>query len=83
MVHYSSHKVQPVIVTLCSREEVAANLDDARNHGIAVLCRENLEDLLNQVALPLNADKFFADLEKLIPTSKTDSLFGLQSQYSR
>jgi hypothetical protein len=73
---YSGVEIQPVGVTLLSQEEVAADLDDARAHGIAVICKQNLEDALKQIELPLDADRFFRNLKKLIPAPKNQSPFG-------
>jgi hypothetical protein len=72
---HTSTDIQGMIVTLLTREEIAANIGAARDHGIAVVCKENIEDLLNQVALPPSADKCFRDLKKLIPASKK-GIFG-------
>jgi hypothetical protein len=77
---YAATEIQPAIVTLCRRNEVAANMDVARDHGIAVICRENLEDLLNQVSLPPDAEQLYSELEKLVPESKQD-LFGLSLKH--
>ena len=68
-------EIQPVIVTLLSRGEVVAELEAARANGIAVVCKENLEEVLKQIELPLNANQFFSDLKKLIPSPKDESLF--------
>lgn len=74
---HSDKKIQSVIVTLLTRDEVAANIKDAQAHGIAVICRENLEDALKQIELPLDADRFFEGLKKLIPPpNKEASIFG-------
>lgn len=64
---YGLLQLQAVIVTPLSRAEVTANLETAGKHDIAVICKEDIEELLNQVALPPNADKSFEDAKKLIP----------------
>lgn len=74
---YSDMEIQPVSMTLLSRGEVAANLEDAGANGIAVVCKENLEDALKLIELPLDANRFFKDLKKLIPPSKDESPFEL------
>lgn len=74
-VGYGHLEIQPVIVTPLSRDEVVASLDTAGKHGIAVICKENLEELLNQVGLPPNADRLFQDAKRLIPVSNQGSLF--------
>ncbi|HMS82037.1 MAG TPA: hypothetical protein PKD12_00115 [Nitrospira sp.] len=68
--HYGHLQVQPAIVTPLSREEVAANLPLAGSHGIAVICKQNIESALNQVAFPPNADRVFEDAKKLVPVSE-------------
>lgn len=72
---YGFLQLQSVIVTPLSREEVVANLETAGKHEIAVVCKENLEEMLNQVSLPLNADRVFQDAKSLIPNSGQESLF--------
>jgi hypothetical protein len=74
-VRYGHLQLQPAIVTPLSREEVAADLAAAGEHGIAVVCKQELENALNQVSLPPNADRMFQDTKKLIPASDQTSLF--------
>jgi len=74
-VGYGFLQLQAVIVTPLSREEVAANLETAGKHEIAVVCREELEEMLKQVSLPLNTDKIFQDSKGLIPNAGQESLF--------
>lgn len=74
-VGYGSLQLQAVIVTPLSREEVAANLEAAGKHEIAVVCREELEEMLKQVGLPPNGDKVFQDAKGLIPNAGQESLF--------
>ncbi len=73
---YDSLQVQPVIVTQLSRKEIEAHLAEAGNLGIIVVCREELENTLNQVLLPPAPDQFFQGLKRLIPVSDSDSTFG-------
>ena len=68
-------QVQAVIVSSLSRGDVAANMETASKHDIAVVCREDIEQLLNQVGLPPNADKLFEDTKGLIPSFGQESLF--------
>jgi hypothetical protein len=72
---YRFLQLQAVIVTPLSRDEVTANLEAAGKHDIAVLCREDIEELLNQVNLPPNADRLFEDAKRLVPNSSQTSLF--------
>lgn len=69
-------EVQATIVTPLSRGEVAADLEIAEEHGIAVVCKEDLERLASQVALPPNADRLFTDSRRLIPGSNPSLPFG-------
>ncbi|MCL4471225.1 MAG: hypothetical protein ACYC05_05750 [Sulfuricella sp.] len=64
---YGFLQLQSMIVSPLSREEVTANLETAGKHDIAVVCKEDIEGMLNQVSLPLNADKLFQDAKRLIP----------------
>lgn len=72
---YGYLQLQPVIVTPLSKNEVAANLEAAAKHGIAVVCKEDIEELLNQVGLPPNADRLFQNAKRLVPSSGQGSLF--------
>jgi hypothetical protein len=71
-----SIQVLPVIVTQLSRKEIEAHLAEAGNLGITVICREELENALNQIPLPPVPDQFFQGLKRLIPGSDSDSSFG-------
>ena len=74
---YGSAQVQPVIVTSRSRKEAAAGLEAAGKHDIAVLCKEELEELLARASLPPDPDSLFQDLKHFIPlSSATDPLLG-------
>lgn len=72
---YGHLQLQPTIVTPLLRDEVAADLVTAGNHGIAVVCKQNIENTLNQVGLPPNADRVFQEAKKLVPASDQPSLF--------
>jgi hypothetical protein len=73
---YGHLQIQPAIVTPLSREEVAADLPLAGSHGLAVVCKENIETALSQVVFPPNADRVFQDAKKLVPASSEQaSLF--------
>ncbi len=65
---YGYLKIQPVIVTPLMRNDVAANLESAGKHGIAVMCKENIENLINQIGFPLNPERLFEEARDLIPT---------------
>jgi hypothetical protein len=72
---YGFLQIQPVIVTPLSRDEVTANLSTAGQHDIAVVCRDNLEYMLNRISLPPNADQLFQDAKRLIPNAVQPDLF--------
>lgn len=64
---YGHLQIQPVVVTPLSRNEIEANLDVASKHGIAVICKEDIEGMITQISLPLNPDKLFEDAKRLVP----------------
>lgn len=68
-------QLQAVIVTPLSRDEVTANLETAGKYEIAVICKEDIEEMLNQVGLPPNADRLFEDAKRLVPNARQRSLF--------
>lgn len=72
---YGHLQIQPAIVTPLSRDEVAADLEVAGNHGIAVVCKHNIENAMSQVGFPPNADRVFQDAKRLVPVSDQPSLF--------
>lgn len=72
---YGHLQLQAAIVTPLSRDEVAADLPTAGDHGIAVICKLEIENALNQIGLPPNADRMFQDAKKLVPAADQPSLF--------
>lgn len=73
---YGFLQSQAVIVTPLTRDEVTANLDTAGKHDIAVVAKEDIEEMLNQVNLPPNTDRLFEDAKRLVPNAGQGSLFG-------
>jgi len=73
---YGFLQLQAVIVTPLSRNEVTANLETAGKHEIAVVCKEDIEEMLKQVSLPPNAERLFEDAKRLVPNAGQGSLFG-------
>ena len=73
---YGFLQLQPVIVTPLTRDEVTANLETAGKHNIAVVCRENVEAMLNQITLPLDAERLFQETKRLIPSAGQANLFA-------
>ena len=76
---YGFLQLQAVIVTSLSRDEVTANLETAGKYDIAVVCKEDIDELLGQVKLPPNADRLFEGAKALVPNSPQGSLFGGKS----
>jgi hypothetical protein len=71
-------KLLPVIVTSLGKEEVKADLDQARSLGVAVATREDLVSALNQTIATSNAESIFTRaLESL---SSQQSVLGFPSQ---
>jgi hypothetical protein len=61
-------QIQPFIVTPLSRDAVAADLAMAADHSVAVVCKEVLEEVMNQLSYLPNADRVFQDAKRFIPT---------------
>lgn len=60
----NSHlKVLPVIVTALSRDEVKADLDQARGLGVAVVTKEDLLSAIDQTFVQQNAEEIFTQVE--------------------
>jgi hypothetical protein len=71
---YGYLQIKAAIVTPLPRSGVAANLSIASKHSIAVLCKEEIENLLKQIAFPPNPEKLFDDLKSLIPGTNRKAL---------
>lgn len=65
-------RLLPVIVTALSRDDVIADLEQAKNLGVVVLTKEDLRAAVDQTLLIQNPDAIFANGE--------ESLRSLQSQ---
>jgi hypothetical protein len=63
--------VQPLIVSALTKAEVSAHLDAAAKHGIAVMCKEDIEEFLKKVALVPKPEAIFQELKRLIPEAGT------------
>lgn len=63
---YGHLQIQAAIVTPLSRNEIVANIEDASKHNIAVICKEDIEKLLSQAALPPNPENLFQELRRLV-----------------
>lgn len=72
---YKFLQLQAVIVTPLSRNEVTADLETAGKNNITVVGKEDIEAMLRQVNLPLNADRLFENSKTLVPNAAQGSLF--------
>src|SRR3972149_2557513 len=72
---YGYIMIQPVIVTAFSKEEIAADVEKANKYKIAIVCREDIEELLKQIELPPNADLLFQRAVQTISGTDQESLF--------
>jgi|CXWL01.1.fsa_nt_gi hypothetical protein len=72
--------IQPVIATALVRNSVQAELEEAGKAGIAVVCKEELDSLLNETTIFPDAEELLKRSAQLIPKlpDKTDqpSLFS-------
>jgi hypothetical protein len=75
---YGFLQIQALIVSPLTRDEVTADLETAGKLGIAVACKEDLEEMLKAVSLPLNADKVFNDVKNLVPNSGQGNFFNVK-----
>lgn len=73
---YGFLKVQPVIVSALPQKENKGDLDEAGKHSIAVVCRENLETMVNRIKLPLNPEGLFDEAAQLVPRNDQLTLPG-------
>jgi hypothetical protein len=61
--------VQPVIFTSLTRQETANHWSTAATYRIALVCRENILNLLNSVDSPPAAEQLYAEAVAAIPSS--------------
>jgi hypothetical protein len=69
--HFS---IQPIIVSKLPRVEVTGHLEEAGKHNIAVVCKEELIELLNRVTFHPDPERLFQDALRLIPKNEQLSL---------
>lgn len=74
---HAAFRIQAAIVTPLSREEVSADLEFAGKHGIAVVCREDLERALIQALQAPDSDSAFDDICGLVPPEGRQGTFTL------
>lgn len=72
--------VQPVIVSLLTKAELQADLEDAGKHRIAVITKEGLQPLVEEATLFPNPEEVFNRLARNIPGSDAtqETLFPTQ-----
>ncbi len=55
----------PIIITLKSKGAVKTEVEDAEKHGILVITKEDLEDIINKdLLMPYNAEQIYSDALK-------------------
>lgn len=75
----NSHlNVLPVIVTALGKDEVKADLDQARALGVAVVTREDLQSAVDQTVVQKNAEDIFARAEASVNLKQGE--FGFPNQ---
>lgn len=72
---YGHILIQPVIVTALTRDNVSAHIEEANKHKIVIVCREDIDALLKQIALPPDADVLYQQAVQTISGSDQESLF--------
>lgn len=70
-------EVLSVVVSPLPRDEVNVNIKTAEEMRIAVICKEQLENLLGKVRELPDSDKTFEHFKKLIPLNPGDVMGGL------
>lgn len=63
---HSHIDVLPVIVTTAPRATIQRDITDAASHGVAVVARENIDNLLQRVRIPPSPSQLFAEAKALI-----------------
>ncbi len=75
-IGYGAVLVQPVIVTMRPKAAVQPELERAGEAGIAVVCQEQLQQLLGEIRLPEQSDQLFASVCDMVPKTKNGSGAG-------
>jgi hypothetical protein len=75
---HANLSVLPIIVTTKTRGEVMAELDQARNAGVYVIAREELNDLIERSSVIPDADGFYERAESTFERVQIPPFFGLQ-----
>jgi hypothetical protein len=64
--------IQPVIITSLSRAETVAHWATAESFQIALVCREDLESLLQRLGTPPSAEELLSATVSCIPSARAD-----------
>jgi hypothetical protein len=75
--HFS---IQPIIMSKLPRAEVTGHLEEAGKHSIAVVCKEELTELLNRVTFYPDPEGLFREASRLIPKTEQLSLPDLNNK---
>jgi hypothetical protein len=74
---HSYSEVIPVLVSTLPTAEVHAQRDSAAKMGVALICKENIEELIKRLEFPPNPDVLYEEAKQLIP--KKEGSFSLQA----
>lgn len=69
---HANCEILPMLVTSLPRDEVKANIQNAEELGVAVVCKEELQNALQLVVLRVDGEEIFAKAKKLIPVAVYD-----------
>jgi len=72
--------IQPIIISRLSKAEVTGHLEEAGKHNIAVVCKEELEELFRRASFLPDAEGLFKEAERLIPKKDQLSLATLNKR---
>jgi hypothetical protein len=70
-------KVLPVILTTKSRDEIQADLAQARELGVVVIAQDDLPELVTRTLLVPNPDSLFAEAEQSL---RSEALTGAEPE---
>ena len=75
----SMPEIQTVMMSLVSRESASGDMENAGKANIAVLCTEDIQELLQMVPSAPDADKVFDHIKARIPITQAPITSGLRS----
>lgn len=74
-------EIQMVMMSLVSREGAVGDMENAGKASIAVLCAEDIQELLQMVPSAPDADKVFDHIKARIPVTQASVTAGLMSVF--